>query len=131
MNFEKPNNSLNVPDQSNEHAVEQERVNKLWKDYRLNGKPVRVGTPVYERLFETCRKYIDIIYNDKANMMAGSDSIRRNLHNTIALMVDGNDRSRMTEKRAGEIANFASMLVFKLPISEMDSIYTQSRRDQE
>jgi len=104
----------------------------LWKKYHFMGEPPVKGSPVEERLYNTCERYMRIVLNQdfvvplkkdpsgyeggenyfvKKTEPTSSDASRRELHNQIALMVAGTQRSGMAYARAEEIANFACELV--------------------
>lgn len=123
------NNKINTRgDISNENKVdsvvivEQKRIDSLWKRFNLCGRPLKVGTPVMSRLLDTCQSYLNILTNIKVSNTLGSDNYRRELHNQIAFMVDGRSRSNMDSSRAEEIAEFASYLVYKVSISQLEEI---------
>ena len=131
-----------VEDESLEEAEEKiERdphLASLWKKFHFMGDPPVKGSPVEARLIDTCARYVryiaepDTMYAnaskqvDSENYFAKnkpifikSDSSRRTLHNQIALMVDGRQRSGMSDKRALEIADFACQLVLGQSLSEL------------
>lgn len=112
-NFEKGKDTL---------EKEQKRIDGLWKRFHLNGQPPKAGTPVMDRLTDNCRSYLDFITNSKVSNMTSSDSIRRDIHNQIAIMVDGKKREDMSFDRAEEIAEFASFLVHKVSIGDLEDM---------
>lgn len=143
-------NSFESPmiDKTNESdkVVERDPVLlSLWKKYGFMGEPPIKGSPVEERLYETCRKYLKHalgeistppikksyekeIMGDSENYFAkktdliksSSDPSRRELHNQIALMVVGRQRSGMDSVSAEAIADFACELVNGCKLSEME-----------
>lgn len=111
-------------------------IQKLWKKYHWMGEPPRAGSPVEERLRETCRRYMKHVLGESTSpelsvIKKGGDSedyfaqfrkkekdssgaSRRELHNQIALMVVGRQRSGMDTDLALKIAEFASEVAFNL-----------------
>jgi hypothetical protein len=109
---------------------------RLWTKYRFprGGAPF-AGSPAENRLVDACKRYAQYILNPDSfgkqrtrNPITGqnvpvvseedyfasrrvkdssSDSARRQLHNEIALMVVGKQRSGMESEMAEHIANFA------------------------
>jgi hypothetical protein len=109
----------------------------LWKKYKFFGEPPVKGSPVEERLRDTCRRYMEyatnpeqfkkIVNTDSENyfsqgrplMKTGeSNAARRELHNQIALMVVGSQRSGMNVGRAEELADFASEYIYGCKVDE-------------
>ena len=82
----------------------------LWKRYHFRGDPPRPGTPAESRLIEYCSQYIDFTLNPKLNGMIGQSS-RRELHNTISVMLTGSSRQQINPAMAECISDFASLLV--------------------
>lgn len=119
-------NNLQKKDGEAEKIREQERINDLWKKFHLVGNPPKVGTPVMDRLFNACQSYINFLAKSKINMMTDSEATRKDLHNQIALMVDGRVRTSMSPKRSEEISNFASFLVYKVGIEDLEKIMDYS-----
>ena len=112
----------------------------LWKRYRFMGEAPVKGSPVEARLKDTCRKYmlwatkpeqfkkIEVENSnpeeyfarkpDRLKITGESEAARRELHNQIALMVTGNQRSGMNVERAEEIADFASEYIYGCKVDE-------------
>ncbi len=129
---------LHEPEENFEEKIERDpELVFLWKKYRLFGEPPVKGSPVEERLRDTCRRYMEyatnpeqfkkIINTDSENyfsqgrplMKTGeSNAARRELHNQIALMVVGNQRSGMHVERAEELADFASEYIYGCKVAE-------------
>lgn len=87
-------------------------LEQLWGEYDFPGNPPRKGTAAEKRLRNTCEQYV--VYLDSKNYTGRSlnlkkefDSTRRRLHNEIAIMVVGKQRSGMDLSDAQHIANFA------------------------
>ena len=91
----------------------------LWIEYDFHGNPPFESSVAEERLKEVCDMYAGLIDRDE-NKLSGlevtasdtkkilsSDSHRRELHNKIAIMVVGKQRSGMDDILARKIANFA------------------------
>lgn len=134
-----------VNDNAVEDVVERDPVLlSLWKKYKFIGEPPVKGSPVEERLYETCRKYLKHALGevsvapvkkyyepetvgDSENYFAkkqdlvktSSDPSRRELHNQIALMVVGKQRSGMDSVSAEAIADFACELINGCKLSEI------------
>ncbi len=117
------------PAEIDPNSKEQIKINKLWLKYKCKGNPPKFGTPVYKRLEDTCKNYIDLVINPVANRMSGSDSLRRKHHNDIAVMVDGGLREGMRPQRAEEISDFASMLVYGVEMNDLDDLYQESQNN--
>jgi hypothetical protein len=108
-------------------AVEKEPdpyLDDLWEKYDFPGKPPYKETLAEKRLKDACQAYAAIVnqiakssmHSDHENYfsqinivkkISASDSKRRELHNQIALMVSGKQRSGMALNDAEHIANFA------------------------
>ena len=113
-------------EQPAEEDVETGRIASLWERYSFPGTPPPLDSVEGQRLFDTCRSYLDYALANKSPSFPQYDSEniyssmkvdnwgdrrRRELHNNIALAVAGKERSLMEGWEAGEIANFASELV--------------------
>lgn len=117
----------------NEHH-EGGNIQKLWKKYHWMGEPPQANSPVENRLRETCFRYMKHVLGESTSpeldlIKKGGDSedyfaqfrkkqkdsseaSRRELHNQIALMVAGKQRSGMDIDSALRIAEFASEVAF-------------------
>lgn len=97
-------------------------LEELWEEYSFLGNPPFVGSIAEKRLKEACDSYANFLESHKFSSSPkddseGSDykikklevgeSERRKLHNLIALMVIGKQRSGMETKLAKKIASFA------------------------
>ncbi|MEI6528334.1 MAG: hypothetical protein WCO10_01520 [bacterium] len=102
----------------NESTERSERLKILWKKFGFKGNPPKEGSPVEERLFKTCEKYINIVINPELSRLPGSDPARRELHNQIALMVVGKQRTAMASDQAEYIADFACRVSKGFPLSQ-------------
>lgn len=92
---------------------------QLWEEYDFMGRPPFSGSEAEKRLKELCDKYAGFIDHNKNQLpgdeamiygskkLSSSDSARRALHNQIALMVVGEQRSGMESRLARNIAEFA------------------------
>ena len=94
-------------------------LEQLWGEYSFSGNPPVVGSVTEKRLKEACNKYANFMDHGK-KMLSGeeaaiygikkissSDVDRRELHNQIAIMVVGRQRSGMDEDLAKSIREFA------------------------
>lgn len=110
-----------------EKDSEDKQIASLWRKYSFPGNPPLLSSIEGQRLLDNCRSYMDYALTNKIpsppqydseNMYSNArvdnwgDRRRRELHNNIALAVVGKERSLMDSWEAGEIANFASELVF-------------------
>jgi hypothetical protein len=94
-------------------------LEELWVDYDFHGRPPFVGSVAEKRLKETCDKYANYVDHDKHELPGEERNIygdkkttsyeigRRELHNQVAVMVVGKQRSGMDENLARNIAEFA------------------------
>ncbi len=113
-----------------------ERITRLWGQYGFPGSPPKPKSIAQNRLEDYCRDYIHVLTDEvmnKGNMAALSDSRRRELHNNIALMVVGAERSALDQDEGDRIANFASELIFGQSIVTMyeELRKARERREQE
>jgi hypothetical protein len=88
------------------------RLENLWEKYELVGNPPQKDSVAETRLKERCEEYAS--YSIGANSkFSGSkaaynyDVNKRRIHNEIAIMVMGAQRSGMKSSLAQHIANFA------------------------
>lgn len=109
------NNNLNTQEKKYEPFLEE-----LWEEYGFKGKPPYLGSLAEKRLKDVCDQYANSVDaqhgkkpldNDfklyRKNKSSASDSARRVLHNQIAIMVVGNQRSGMEADLAQAIGEFA------------------------
>jgi len=103
-------------------------LKSLWKKYNFPNRPPFKGSVAERRLKEVCSGYSNLVKNsnvinknleeDSENYFSkrsnidgsytlGYETKRRELHNTIAIMVVGEKRSGMNEAMALKIADFA------------------------
>jgi len=102
---------------------------QLWRSYRFSGQPPKEGSPVAVRLQETCEAYLKFMVKhakdgetsseNKVYKAHASDAYHRELHNQIALMTTGKQRSDMDTRQAEMVANFACELVFHCTFDQM------------
>jgi hypothetical protein len=105
-----------------EKQEKESRLAELWRRYRFFGQPPKEGSPVAQRLHDTCESYIKSIMKSKSGgekvsenalaMIESSDAYRRELHNQIALMALGHQRSDLDDKRSAELRDFACQLAY-------------------
>lgn len=109
MKFEGP---ISVPSEEKEEMEEFDpRLEELWEKYKLSGQPPRMGSKAETRLKEKCSEYAGFSIGDKtvfstADSAYKYDIRKRQLHNEIAIMVVGQQRSGMKASLAQNIANF-------------------------
>ena len=94
-------------------------LEELWSEYGFRGKAPFAGSVAEKRLKDVCNSYANFIDHNKnqlpgeekliygANKIESSEADRRTLHNQIALMVMGEQRSSMGIVMAKKIAEFA------------------------
>jgi hypothetical protein len=94
-------------------------LESLWDEYDFSGKPPFAGSVAEQRLREACEKYANLM-DSQTNIFPGSgkdsygikkisssESDRRVLHNQIAIMTMGTQRTGMDSKLAEKISDFA------------------------
>lgn len=122
-----------------EFTERDQYLEKLWTKYQFVGEAPFKGSPVEKRLYNTCKKYnafsLDTSkYNaldtgtddenyfakprDFLKILGSSEAARRELHNQIAMMVTGRQRSGMDFDEATEIAHFACEFVYGCDMHE-------------
>lgn len=106
-------------------------LEELWGEYDFPGRPPYEGSDAEKRLRQVCSQYCTFLteqtgQNQKALKLY--DSERRKLHNQIAVMVVGKQRSGMDREQAEHIANFAFELTKGYKMSESDK-YERKNRD--
>jgi|SRR5581483_3154092 len=90
----------------------------LWEEYHFTGNPPKAGSLAEKRLQEKCFEYAEYVtglmskYQTGSAQLRGSDAYnysekKRQIHNEIAIMVVGQQRSGMDTDLAENIANFA------------------------
>jgi hypothetical protein len=94
-------------------------LEELWMEYGFKGHPPFVGSIAENRLKEACNKYANFIDRRSKGLpgdekliygigkIGSSEADRRAIHNQIALMVTGAQRSGMEIGLAKKIAEFA------------------------
>ena len=111
-----------------------QRLDTLWRRYGFAGNPPTAGSAAQERLEDYCRRYMDVLTDEvmtKGNNASLSDSLRRELHNNIALMTVGSERSVLDDEEGKRIANFASELIFGTTLVNVYEDLRKSRENQE
>jgi hypothetical protein len=111
-----------------EKKEKESQLSMLWKRYRFFGTPPKDGSPVAQRLYDTCETYIKCVMKRSGEkqasenalaMIESSDSYRRELHNQIALMTLGHQRTQLDDRRAAELRDFACLLVYGCDFEQM------------
>ncbi|XOU95065.1 MAG: hypothetical protein ACNFW9_03295 [Candidatus Kerfeldbacteria bacterium] len=100
-----------------------------WNKYRFFGEPPTPGTPVEQRLIETCERYVTYAVSEKLRgkavaskpMQDGSESEQRVLHNQLAMMTVGDTRTGLDLKAATRIKEYAFSIA--RPGFSVDEIY--------
>ena len=102
-----------------------EILEHLWQKYGFSGNPPRLNTGAEMRLKEKCERYskfiIDANHHHKSIQEIYSESNRRQLHNEIAIMTVGKQRSGMVLEEAKHIANFALSYTHGLTVDDLES----------
>lgn len=114
-------------------------IQKLWKKYHWMGEPPIAGTPVESRLRNICYRFLqyrlgkfksadilNIKQPDPENYFAQfrkptknhSEVSQRELHNQIALMVTGKQRSGMEHEEAEKVTQFASEVAYNCSLED-------------
>lgn len=98
----------------------------LWGKYDFKGNPPKIGSKAEERLRKTCEEYARFLgdsysyASSSVDKKKESDTRKRQLHNEIAIMVMGKQRSGMVSSLAEHIANFAYEYVNGFTIEEKE-----------
>ncbi|KKR32325.1 MAG: hypothetical protein UT65_C0003G0011 [Parcubacteria group bacterium GW2011_GWF2_39_8b] len=109
--------SLEIPTQNNEDIEEfNPYLEKLWGDYGFEGNPPKADSLAESRLKDTCERYTKYAMGLDVRFTTQKEAIRhhqrqRQLHNEIAVMVVGQQRSGMEEELAQKISSFATEYV--------------------
>ena len=103
----------------------------LWGYYNFEGNPPKANTSAEKRLRDACERYSNYILfpsnllhnrNDLSKEITKkSDSQRRLLHNEIAVMTVGAERSGMDIKSARHIANFAMEYIKGFTVDDLEN----------
>jgi hypothetical protein len=93
-----------------------EYLNMLWDDYGFPGKPPFKESAAEKRLKSTCEAYSVFIDSGTDS----SESARRVLHNELALMCVGAQRSGMDITMAENISQFAYEYAKGYKVSEKE-----------
>lgn len=121
MSFESP--------RSLEHS-EYDKLVSLWREFGFIGKPPKDGSPVLERLKEACESYVKFVESESVHRVPGSEAKRRNLHNEIALMVIGKERSRVDLKTAEKITEFVCRFTRGVGCSQILSELSEIKKER-
>jgi hypothetical protein len=116
----------------NPEQQEDSKLMRLWRKYNFAGNPPKAGSPVEERLIQTCENYIDYLIkratttigsSQESSFTNSSERHQRDLHNQIALMVIGANRSDLPIDIAEKIQNFACELAYGATLAEYQEMY--------
>lgn len=107
-----------------------EHLEMLWGTYGFEGNPPKAGTRAEERLNDACKRYCNFILspNNPINkselgkeITKKSETQRRLLHNEIAIMTVGVERSGMDTESARRIANFAMDYIKGFSVDDLEN----------
>jgi hypothetical protein len=94
-----------------EEKEKQSDIVRYWKKFNFPGTPPNPGTPAEKRLFNVAQNYFDIaLMCERNGNPKGSSAERRELHNQLALMIFGIQRTDMDIKTAEKIADFTAYI---------------------
>ena len=135
-----------TPPLSDIETKEYEMLVKLWKKYHFLGNPPSADAPVTRRLYDTCKKYAEYILNEEISRKEtpdsenyfqkttkkppSSDLRRRELHNEIAIMVLGRQRTGMDERTALDVSDFATLLTHGYDLKGLEELRKKDRDEQ-
>jgi|WetSurMetagenome_2_1015567.scaffolds.fasta_scaffold459064_2 hypothetical protein len=115
-------NSVETGESSEQNEVDprkSESIKNYWKQYGFPGNPPKAGSIAEKRLIDACAEYAEYFvsmsmssFGDSKAIAHGSDAKRRELHNNIAIMITGNQRSGMDNVLAKKLADFAAHLTY-------------------
>ncbi|MDO8620538.1 MAG: hypothetical protein Q7R64_04305 [bacterium] len=101
---------------------------KLWHRFNFKSTPPLKGSVAERRLHDACNRYTQYITNDDLKRLPQSDQNRRNLHNEIAIMLVGKQRSGMGFTDAEKIAEFACELSLGCTLQEAEHYSAKEER---
>ena len=97
----------------------------LWRHYDFDGNPPPLNSDAERRLKEKCERYSTFVINshrqNKGIDQISPESNRRQLHNEIAIMTVGKQRSGMDIGDARLIASFALEYTQGLTMDDLES----------
>ena len=108
---------------------ENSAIAVLWKQFGLLGKPPKPGSVAEQRLFDACEAYVKKVIHPEHTKVPGSESDQRRLHNEIAVMVLGKERSGMAYDEASKITEFACQLITGMSTGEAIAEYENGGRE--
>lgn len=108
------------PTPSNKDPEYDDYLETLWNRYGFSGNPPILNSDAEKRLKEKCERYSRFIIDTK-NKASYSDPTRRQLHNEIAIMTVGKQRSGMGSEEARHVANFALVFIHGLTVDDIES----------
>lgn len=107
-----------------------ERLGLLWSQYGFPGEAPRAGTPVEQRLQGKCRAYADKVVKDaidpKRSLTEGSDRLRKDLHNELAIMIFGKQRDSLDPQSIENVTDFACELTHDGKLEDIAEEYRAS-----
>lgn len=95
-------------------------LKELWEEYDFPGRAPVSGSEAENRLKQACSKYSLFLVGETHTRSKSSESDRRALHNQIAIMVVGKQRSGMDAKLAEHITDFAFEYAHGYKLNEID-----------
>ncbi len=139
----------NEPKQPERVEGEKTPLEGLWKEYGFLGHPPKPGSGADSRLRELCKTYMTYVLTPRfiedgsgsedaenyfsprnrgsyqlSDQKVPSSVRRRELHNQIALMAMGKQRSGMDENLALRIADFACIITHGMTVPEAEAVRT-------
>lgn len=99
------------------------QLERLWNIYGFPGNAPKAGTPVEKRLQEKCREYAEKVVKDTIDparsRTQGSESLRRDLHDEVSVMIFGKRRAGLDSRTAEQIGDFACELALGGTLDEI------------
>ncbi len=112
---------------SNQEKEYDHRLEMLWNEYGFPGQPPVMGSKAEKRLLDYCTSYSRFLTSNHISKdIKSSDTERRTLHNQIAIMVVGKQRSGMESSLAEHIADFAFEYAKGFKLSEFEKYSNQN-----
>jgi hypothetical protein len=124
-NAEDVDNDIEEEIKSDVTPEESQKIANRWNRFRFQGKPPKPGSIAESRLVKACHDYASYLLEigrgcgGSLALAKGSDAKRRELHNNLAIMITGQQRSGMDETLAKEIATFAAYTTYDATIEDV------------
>ena len=127
--FESPQPAIPQENNKEKESLFDPRLEGLWDDYDFPGHPPKKASQAEKRLYDKCVEYANTLdhsgHYSALSLAKSSDSRRRQLHNEIAVMVVGKQRSGMQPVQAEHIANFAYEYARGISLQDIEKIQRQ------